>query len=61
MGTEAAVSREIKRRLLEGGVRTFVRWVFAFGTLLLCIKEDELREGLRAIDKVLDYADTQTM
>jgi taurine--2-oxoglutarate transaminase len=61
MGTEAAVSREIKRRLLEGGVRTFVRWVFVFGTLLLCIKEDELREGLRVIDKVLDYADTQTM
>jgi taurine--2-oxoglutarate transaminase len=61
MGAEAAISREINKRLLEGGVSTLVRWNFLFVTPPLCIKEDELREGLRVIDKVLDYADTQAM
>lgn len=61
MGTEAAISREINKRLLEGGVYTFVRWNFIFVTPPLCIKEDELLEGLRVIDKVLDYADSQAM
>ena len=60
MGTEAAQSREINRRLLEGGVYTTVRWNFLFLVPPLCIKEDELREGLAVIDKVLDYADTLT-
>ena len=58
MGAEAAISREINKRLLEGGVSTFVRWNFIFVTPPLCIKEDELREGLSVIDKVLDYADS---
>jgi taurine---2-oxoglutarate transaminase len=61
MGAEAAISREINKRLLEGGVSTFVRWNYIFVTPPLCIKEDELREGLRVIDKVLDYADSQAM
>jgi taurine--2-oxoglutarate transaminase len=59
MGSEAAISREINKRLLEGGVYTTVRWNFLFIAPPLCIKEDELREGLRVIDKVLEYADTQ--
>jgi taurine--2-oxoglutarate transaminase len=59
MGADAAISREINKRLLEGGVYTTVRWNFLFVIPPLCIKEDELREGLRVIDKVLDYADTQ--
>jgi taurine--2-oxoglutarate transaminase len=59
MGAEAAISREINKRLLEGGVYTTVRWNFLFIAPPLCIKEDELREGLRVIDKVLEYADTQ--
>ena len=59
MGAEAAISHEINKRLLEGGVYTFVRWNFIFITPPLCIKEDELREGLRVIDRVLDYADSQ--
>jgi len=58
MGPEASFSREINRRLLEGGVYTTVRWNFLFIAPPLCIKEDELREGLRVIDKVLDYADS---
>jgi taurine--2-oxoglutarate transaminase len=58
MGAEAAVSREISKRLLEGGVYTTVRWNFLFIVPPLSIIEDELREGLRVIDKVLDYADT---
>lgn len=61
MGTEAAISREINKRLLERGVYTFVRWNFIFVTPPLCIKEDELLEGLRVIDQVLDYADSQAL
>jgi taurine--2-oxoglutarate transaminase len=59
MGAEAAISREINKRLLEGGVYTTVRWNFLFIAPPLCIKEEELREGLRVIDKVLEYADSQ--
>jgi 4-aminobutyrate aminotransferase-like enzyme len=36
------------------------RWNFLFLAPPLCIKEDELQEGLKVIDKVLDYADTLT-
>jgi taurine--2-oxoglutarate transaminase len=57
-GAEAAITREINKRLLEGGVYTTVRWNFLFIAPPLCIKEDELREGLMVIDKVLEYADT---
>jgi taurine--2-oxoglutarate transaminase len=60
MGAEAAPSREINKKLLEGGVYTTVRWNFLFVVPPLCIQEDELREGLGVIDKVLDYADTLT-
>jgi len=59
MGAEAAISREINKRLLEGGVYTTVRWNFLFIAPPLCITEEELREGLRVIDKVLEYADSQ--
>jgi len=58
MGPDAAAVREINKRLLEGGVYTMVRWNFLFVVPPLCIQEEELREGLRVIDKVLDYADT---
>ncbi len=58
MGVDAAPAKEMNKRLLEAGVYTSVRWNFLFIVPPLCIKEDELREGLRAIDKVLDYADT---
>jgi taurine--2-oxoglutarate transaminase len=58
MGADAAVAREINKRLLEGGVYTTVRWNYLFIVPPLSIKENELREGLAVIDKVLDYADT---
>ena len=58
MGAEGAVAREINKRLLEGGVYTTVRWNYLFIVPPLCIKENELKEGLAVIDRVLDYADT---
>jgi taurine---2-oxoglutarate transaminase len=58
MGADAAVSKEINKRLLEGGVYTTVRWNFLFIVPPLCIKKDELLEGLKVIDQVLDYADS---
>ena len=58
MGADAAVAKEINKRLLEGGVYTTVRWNYLFIVPPLCIQEAELREGLKVIDKVLDYADT---
>jgi taurine---2-oxoglutarate transaminase len=58
MGAEGAAAREINKRLLEGGVYTTVRWNYLFIAPPLCIKEGELREGLKVIDKVLDYTDT---
>ena len=58
MGAEGAAAREINKRLLEGGVYTTVRWNYLFIAPPLCIKENELKEGLAVIDRVLDYADT---
>ena len=59
MGADGAISKEIGKRLFADGVSTTVRWNFLFVVPPLIIKEGELREGLRAIDKVLDYADSQ--
>jgi taurine--2-oxoglutarate transaminase len=61
MGPDGAVAKEINKRLLEGGVYTTVRWNFLFVVPPLCIKENDLREGLAVIDKVLDYADTMAV
>ena len=58
MGADAAVAKEINKRLLEGGVFTTVRWNYLFIAPPLCIQEAELREGLKVIDQALDYADT---
>jgi taurine--2-oxoglutarate transaminase len=58
MGADAAGAREINKRLLEGGVYTTVRWNYLFIAPPLCIREEELREGLKVIDRALDYADT---
>jgi taurine--2-oxoglutarate transaminase len=58
MGADATVAKELSKRLLEGGIYTTVRWNFLFLVPPLCIKENELREGLAVVDKVLDYADT---
>jgi taurine--2-oxoglutarate transaminase len=58
MGADAAVAKEINKRLLAGGVFTTVRWNYLFIAPPLCIQEAELREGLKVIDQALDYADT---
>jgi taurine--2-oxoglutarate transaminase len=58
MGADAAGAKEISKRLLEGGVYTTVRWNYLFIAPPLCITEEELREGLQVIDRVLDYADS---
>ena len=58
MGADAAATKEINKRLLEGGVYTTVRWNYLFIAPPLCIQEEELREGLKGIDRVLDYADS---
>ena len=58
MGADAAVAKEINKRLLAGGVYTTVRWNYLFIVPPLCIHEAELREGLKVIDQALDYADT---
>jgi taurine---2-oxoglutarate transaminase len=61
MGPEAAISRELNKRLLDRGVYTTVRWNFLFVAPPLCIRKDELLEGLKVIDQVLDYADSQAI
>ncbi|MBI4495934.1 MAG: aminotransferase class III-fold pyridoxal phosphate-dependent enzyme [Deltaproteobacteria bacterium] len=60
MGAEAAVAKEINRRLLEAGVYTMVRWNFLFIAPPLGIREGELLEGLRAVDRVLEFTDSLT-
>ncbi len=46
-------------RLRQGGISTFVHWNVIHVAPPLVITEDELMEGLEAIDKVLDWLDTQ--
>ena len=58
-GPAAAMTKEINKRLMDGGVYTFVRWNWIFVAPPLVITEDELREGLQVIDQVLTYADSQ--
>lgn len=54
-----AFTKEIHRRLLAGGVYTWVRWNWIFVTPPLVITEEELEEGLGIIDEVLSFVDTQ--
>lgn len=58
-GPDLALNKEIHRKLLEGGVSTFVRWNWIFVCPPLVIKEEELNEGLEVIDNVLSFADTK--
>ena len=51
------VMREIGSFLLERGVSTLIRWNSIFVNPPLTIGEDELREGLGAIDEALEIAD----
>jgi len=53
------LSKEIVKRLKQGGVLTFVHWHKIFVVPPLVITEEELREGLAVIDDVLDFVDSQ--
>jgi taurine--2-oxoglutarate transaminase len=57
-GDALAPAKEISKRLLADGLYTTVRWNWIFACPPLVITEAELNEGLAAIDKVLDYADS---
>ncbi|MEW5723136.1 MAG: aminotransferase class III-fold pyridoxal phosphate-dependent enzyme [Thermodesulfobacteriota bacterium] len=58
-GPNLALTKEINKRLLQGGVYTFVRWNWIFVVPPLVISEAELREGLGVIDEVLGWVDTR--
>ncbi len=53
------LSKEIMKRLRQGGVMTFIHWNTLFVVPPLVITEDELREGLAVIDEVLEFVDSQ--
>ena len=59
-GQAAKVAKEISDRLMAKGLYTLVRWMFLSIAPPLSIKEDELRQGLKIIDDVLDFVDTLT-
>jgi len=58
-GGALALTKEINKRLLAGGVYTWVRWNWIFVSPPLVISEEELKEGLGVIDEVLSFVDTQ--
>ena len=58
-GPDAALTKEINKRLIAGGVATFVRWNWIFVVPPLVITEEELKEGLGVIDEVLTFVDSQ--
>jgi taurine--2-oxoglutarate transaminase len=58
-GADLAINKEINKRLLAGGVYTFVRWNWIFVVPPLVITKDELVEGLNVIDQTLTWADGQ--
>lgn len=57
--TPSDITTNLKQRMLEQGVFAYVRWNWIFIAPPLIIREEELQEGLTAVDKALDYADTQ--
>ncbi len=58
-GADAALAKEINKRLLAGGVYTSVRWNWIFVVPPLVVREEELAEGLGVIDEVLSFVDQQ--
>jgi taurine--2-oxoglutarate transaminase len=59
-GKAGKIAKEISDRLMAKGLYTLVRWMFLSIAPPLSIKEDELRQGLKIIDDVLDFVDTLT-
>ena len=60
MGKDAVVIKEMGKRLSEKNVAVSLRWMFILIAPPLSISEDELRQGLSAIEDVLNYTDTLT-
>lgn len=56
-GRQAAMSKEISRRLKEKGVYTPMRWMFLSISPPLSISETQLCDGLAVIDEVLGEVD----
>jgi taurine--2-oxoglutarate transaminase len=55
------VMEKINASLLEDGVYMDIRWNYIFVVPPLIIKEEEMREAFKAIDKALYIADTYTV
>jgi len=56
-GKQAALSKEITKRIMENGVYVPVRWMFLPISPPLSISEDELKNGLKVIDELLFFVD----
>jgi taurine---2-oxoglutarate transaminase len=54
---QMTVMNQLNAKLRELGVYTFVRWNNVFVNPPLCITEEQLMEGLAAMDKALDISD----
>jgi len=59
-GKAGKISKEISERLMSKGLYTLVRWMFLSIAPPLSIQEEQLRQGLKIIDEVLDFVDTLT-
>ncbi|HYC40172.1 MAG TPA: aminotransferase class III-fold pyridoxal phosphate-dependent enzyme [Chitinophagaceae bacterium] len=57
---EMAVMNQVNGRLRELGMYTFVRWNYIFVAPPLCIKKEEVDEGLAIISEALRIADEAT-
>ena len=53
------LAKGVLTKLKENGVSTFIHWNVIHVAPPLVITEEELKEGLEVIDKVLDWLDTQ--
>lgn len=59
-GKVGKVAKDISDRLMAKGLYTLVRWMFLSIAPPLTIREEQLRQGLKIIDEVLDFVDTLT-
>jgi taurine--2-oxoglutarate transaminase len=55
--SEMEVMNKVNAKLMELGLFTFVRWNYIFTCPPLCIKKDEMDEGLDIISKSISIAD----
>ena len=55
--SEMEIMNKVAAKIAELGMFTFVRWSFIFIAPPLCIRQEEVDEGLDIISKALDLAD----